>query len=45
MDPLEFKSTGQREVEEEISVFILLTNLDRSIELKYLYVICFHLIF
>ena len=42
---VEFRSTGQREVEEEISVFIFFTNLGRSIDLKSLYVIRFRLIF
>ena len=42
---MEFRSTGKREVEEEISVLILFTNLGRSIDLKSLYVIRFRLIF
>ena len=42
---VEFRSTGQREVEEEISVLILFTNLGLSIDLKSLYVIRFRLIF
>ena len=42
---VEFRSTGQREVEEEISVFILFTNIGSSIDLKSLYVIRVRLIF
>ena len=42
---MKFRSTGQREVEEEISVLIFFTNLGRSIDLKSLYVIRFRLIF
>ena len=42
---VDFRSTGQREIEKEISVFILFTNPGNSINLKSLYVIRFRLIF
>ena len=42
---MEFSSIRQREVGEEISVLIFLTNICRSIDFKSLYIKRFHLIF